>query len=171
LQGLPILVTFVTIRKRSDPEETALKPSEFKLEEFLPYRLSVLTNTVSQGIARGYRQHHDISVTEWRILAVLGRFPGLTASEVAARTAMDKVAISRSVKSLEEKALLQRGTDRGDRRRQPLYLTPDKGDALLHQVIPSALRYEHSLLQALTPAEQATLSTLLARLQRQAETL
>jgi len=44
---------------------------QIELEQFLPYRLSVLANTVSQGIARGYRERHDISVTEWRILAVL----------------------------------------------------------------------------------------------------
>ena len=63
----------------------------FELENFLPYRLSVLTNTISQGIAAAYRDRYGISVTEWRILAVLGRFPGLTASEVVEKTAMDKV--------------------------------------------------------------------------------
>ena len=73
------------------------RPSEFELEHFLPYRLSLLTNTVSDGIAQAYRQRHDISVTEWRVMAVLGRYPGLTASEIVERTALDKVAISRAV--------------------------------------------------------------------------
>lgn len=144
---------------------------QIELEQFLPYRLSVLANTVSQGIARGYRQRHDISVTEWRILAVLGRFPGLTASEVAERTAMDKVAISRGVKSLAEKGLLERRTDPGDRRRQRLFITPGKGRRVLDEVIPMARDYERQLLQPLSAAERATLSDLLARLQSRAESL
>jgi len=146
-------------------------PADFELERFLPYRLSVLTNTVSQGIARGYRDRHGISITEWRILAVLGRFPGLTASEVVARTAMDKVAISRGVRSLMERGLLQRRTDHGDRRRQQLYITPGRGADVLHQIIPQARRYEQDLLQSLTPEERAALSHILAKLQQQAEHL
>ena len=144
---------------------------QIELEQFLPYRLSVLANTVSQGIARGYRQPPDISVTEWRILAVLGRFPGLTASEVTERTAMDKVAISRGVKSLAEKGLLERRTDPGDRRRQRLFITPGKGRRVLDEVIPMAHDYERQLLQPLSAAERATLSDLLTRLQSRAESL
>lgn len=144
---------------------------QIELEQFLPYRLSVLANTVSQGIARGYRDRHDISVTEWRILAVLGRFPGLTASEVTERTAMDKVAISRGVKSLAEKGLLERRIDPGDRRCQRLFITPGKGRQVLDEVIPMARRYEQQLLQPLSVAERATLSGLLAKLQSRAESL
>jgi DNA-binding MarR family transcriptional regulator len=144
---------------------------QIELEQFLPYRLSVLANTVSQGIARGYRERHDISVTEWRILAVLGRFPGLTASEVTERTAMDKVAISRGVKSLAEKGLLERRTDAGDRRRQRLFITPGKGRRVLDEVIPMARDYERQLLRPLSAAERAALSGLLAKLQSRAESL
>ena len=110
-----------------EPDLDPIAPENFELENFLPYRLSVLANTVSQGIAARYRDEHGISVTEWRILAVLGRYPGLTASEVVDRTAMDKVAIHRAVKSLEKKSLLERTVDPGDRRRQNLRLTPAGG--------------------------------------------
>ena len=145
--------------------------AEFALEDFLPYRLSVLTNTISQGIARSYREPHDISVTEWRILAVLGRFPGLTASEVTIHTAMDKVAISRSVKTLMAKGLLRRKTDPGDRRRQRLFITAAQGKTVLERVIPQARRYEQQLLQCLDKEERSTLFDLLSKLQTQAESL
>ena len=84
----------------------------FELNEFLPYRLSLLTNTISAGIARNYRDQHEINVIEWRVLAVLGRYPGLTAKEIGERTAMDKVAISRAVNSLVERELLFYGCRR-----------------------------------------------------------
>jgi DNA-binding MarR family transcriptional regulator len=140
----------------------------FELDEFIPYRLSVLTNTVSAGIARGYRDRHQISVIEWRIMAVLGRYPGLTASQIGERTAMDKVAISRAVKNLVERGLLERVTDPEDRRRMHLQLSPGPGQNLLKEVIPLAQSYEQNLLATLTPKEQDTLYTLLAKLQKKA---
>ena len=81
---------------------------DFVLERFLPYRLSLLSNTVSEGIATAYRKQHGLSVTEWRVVAVLGRFPGQTASEIVKRTAMDKVSVSRAVKRLQLKGLVER---------------------------------------------------------------
>jgi DNA-binding MarR family transcriptional regulator len=149
--------------------DSASPVESFELERFLPYRLSLLTNTVSQGIAARYRDEFGISVTEWRILAVLGRFPGLTASEVVARTAMDKVAIHRGVKSLLEKRYLERRTDETDRRRRALHITRPKGQGVIENIIPRARQFERDLLNALTREEAAILQDILDKLQRTAE--
>ena len=149
--------------------DSASPVESFELERFLPYRLSLLTNTVSQGIAARYRDEFGISVTEWRILAVLGRFPGLTASEVVARTAMDKVAIHRGVKALVARGLLERRTDEGDRRRQALHITHPKGQAVIADIIPRARQFERDLLNALTLEEATILQDILEKLQRTAE--
>src|SRR5690554_1847707 len=98
-------------------------PALFDLEHFLPYQLSVVSNTVSEGIAHTYQQDHDLSVIEWRIIAVLGRYPSLTASQIVQRTVMDKVAVSRAVKRLLERGLLKRNTHSSDRRYRNLELT------------------------------------------------
>ena len=95
----------------------------FRLEHFLPYRLSVLSNTVSEGIAQTYRDEFDLSVTEWRVIAVIGRYPGLSASEVVERTAMDKVTVSRAVAGLERDGRLLRRRDPEDGRRSALRLS------------------------------------------------
>jgi DNA-binding MarR family transcriptional regulator len=144
---------------------------DFDLERFLPYRLSVLTNTISEGLARRYRDQYPLSVTEWRILAVLGRFPGLAAREVCEQTAMDKVAISRGVRSLMEKGLLERHTDRDDRRRQRLFIAPGRGERVLQRVVPVALEYERQLLAALSDRDLELLSGFMERLLRQSECL
>src|SRR3546814_1367690 len=75
-----------------------------ELERFLPYRLSVLSNRVSQKIADTYAERFGLAVTEWRVIAVLGRYPDLSAGAVAERTAMDKVAVSRAVARLLERS-------------------------------------------------------------------
>ena len=144
---------------------------QLEIQNFLTYRLSLLTNTVSQGMAGSYREKHDISITEWRILAVLGRYPGLTASEVVEKTAMDKVAISRGVKTLMSRNLLKRQTDPNDRRRRRLYLTNRKGQKVMEQVIPQARRYEQRLLEALDPEETKALRLILDKLQQKSEAL
>ena len=153
------------------PPESAPKPEEFALEEFLPYRLSLLSNTVSQGIAAAYRADFGLSVTEWRVVAILGRFPGLTASEVMERGAMDKVAVSRAVAKLQEKGLVQRSPLAEDRRRLPLHLTANKGWRTFREVVPRALAYEKKLLHALSADEYARLTRLLAKLQSTADEL
>jgi len=134
-----------------------------RLEEFLPYRLSVLSNRISQDIARLYQDRYGLSVTEWRTIAVLGRFPGLSANEVAERTAMDKVAVSRAVNGLLERGLLQRDTHAEDRRRSVLELSP-RGQQVYEEVAPLALQMEAALLQDLNEHERETLHRLLDKL-------
>lgn len=143
----------------ADPGEHAV----LELERFLPYRLSVLSNRVSQTIASAYADRFGLAITEWRVIAVLGRYQGLSASEVAERTAMDKVAVSRAVARLLARGLLERDTHGGDRRRSVLALS-DSGYKVYDDVVPLALRYERELVEALDDDERAMLDRLLAKL-------
>ena len=147
-----------------------LKAETFQLEDFVPYRLSLLSNTISQGIAQTYRQEFDLTVTEWRIIAVLGRFPGLTASEVTQRTAMDKVAVSRAVARLESRDVLLRRAHDDDRRKVPLELTRD-GQSLFDDIVPRASAYESALLDTLNGSDRRALAQMLDVLQETAERL
>ena len=134
-----------------------------ELEHFLPYRLSVLSNRISQEIAGLYAERFALNVTEWRLLAVLGRYPDLSATELAERTAMDKVAISRAVASLVAEGRLTRKVDGDDRRRARLRLSA-KGYRIYDQVAPLAMQYEQRLLAALSGEDRAILDALLSRL-------
>ena len=141
----------------------AVPPAPLELEGFLPYRLSVLSNRVSSAIARVYSERFALGVTEWRVMAVLGRYPGLSASEVAQRTAMDKVAVSRAVASLLEAGRLQREIHDDDRRRSVLRLSA-QGQAIYREVAPLAIAFEQRLLAGMDAAERALLFRLLDRL-------
>ena len=134
-----------------------------ELERFLPYRLSVLSNRISTAIADVYADRFGIGITEWRAIAVLGRYPGLSAGEVAQRTAMDKVAVSRAVGALLDKGLLQRDIHADDRRRSVLSLSR-AGQRMHAQAAPLALDMERRLLQELDAAEQDLLMRLLEKL-------
>ena len=135
-------------------------PSKLHLENFLPYRLSVLSNTLSGAIAAAYFAHFGLSIPEWRVMAVLAANPGLSAAEVTARTAMDKVAVSRVVAALLAAGRLRRTTAKADRRRTHLELTP-AGAKVYAQVVPMALDYERHLIAPLSARDRATLDRLL----------
>lgn len=133
------------------------------LEQFLPYRLSVLSNRVSERIARLYAQRFGLGVTEWRVVAVLGLSPGLSAGDVAQRTAMDKVAVSRAIASLIEAGRVTREVDAQDRRRAKLHLTA-AGQEIYAGVVPLALAHERELLAPLDANERVQLDALLRRI-------
>jgi DNA-binding MarR family transcriptional regulator len=135
-------------------------PSKLHLENFLPYRLSVLSNTVSGAIAAAYFAHFGLSIPEWRVMAVLAANPGLSAAEVTARTAMDKVAVSRAVAALLAAGRLRRTMAKSDRRRTHLELTPS-GTRVYGQVVPVALNYERHLIAPLSAKDRATLDRIL----------
>ncbi len=134
-----------------------------ELEHFLPYRLSILSNRISQTISGLYGQRFGLAVTEWRIMAVLGRYPELSAGEVAERTAMDKVAVSRALARLLERGLVQRDTHGDDRRRSVLELSP-VGYTVYDEVAPMALECERRLLAGLDENDRAQLDLLIAKL-------
>lgn len=134
-----------------------------ELDRFLPYRLSVLANRVSAAIADAYSQRHDLTIPEWRVMAVLAREPGLAAAEVAQRTAMDKVAVSRAVARLLRSGRLRRRREPGDRRRSSLELTA-AGRDVYGRIVPWALEYEQRLLALLSTAESAALDAALRKL-------
>ena len=136
-----------------------------ELERFLPYRLSVLSNNVSQAIARQYVERFELSVNEWRAMAILGRYLGVSANEVAERTAMDKVAVSRALARLIDAGRVRRTTHGDDRRRSVLELTA-RGRKVYEQVAPMALRHEQRLLAHLDAQERDWLDRILTKLDR-----
>lgn len=142
----------------------------FRLEHFLPYRLSVLANTASRALARVYGKRFGLSVTEWRVIANLARFAPLSASQVASRAAMDKVQVSRAVAKLRRKDLIERATDVDDRRRSALRLTA-RGRETHDAIVPLARAVEASLLAGLASADRAALDRLLAAVMLRAASL
>jgi DNA-binding MarR family transcriptional regulator len=149
---------------------SAKSADRLHLDRFVPYRLSVLTNIVSMSIAHAYEREFGLSIPEWRVLAVLARYPNLSAIEVAERTAMDKVAVSRAVQGLLAARRLVRTYDKGDRRRSKLRLSA-LGRDVYTRVAPLALRYERMLLNTLSASDRRALDRLIGRLLERARVL
>lgn len=139
-------------------DETMSVP--LKLSDYLPYRLSVLSNTISRSIAERYEAAFGISMRQWRVMAILGEFAGLNATDISERAAMDKVAVSRAVSSLIEMKLVRREATQDDGRRSRLFLT-ERGAGVYDEIVPMAAGYEAELTGAMDADEVQKLLELL----------
>lgn len=136
---------------------------ELILEDFLPYKLAILSHTVSSLVAHVYDKRFGLTIPEWRVIAIVGRFPGLSAVEVAERTMMDKVAVSRAVTKLIKSGRIDREFADADRRRSILNLS-EEGQQVHDEVAPLALKMEDDLLHGLSADEIHTLNGVIERL-------
>jgi DNA-binding MarR family transcriptional regulator len=147
-----------------------MSDTQGELAGFLPYQLSVASNAVSSLIAERYRKRFGLKIPEWRVMAVLGDSGRLTQRALTAATVMDKVAVNRAVKVLEDRGLIGRVPNPGDGRSHLLALT-EEGRAIHAEVMPLARATEADLLAGLAPDEEAMLRRLLASLRAQATAL
>ena len=132
------------------------------LSEFLPYQLSITSNAVSGRIALEYRQRFGLSVPEWRVMAVLGDSGALTQRELTRLTLMDKVAVNRACKVLEERGLVHRAPNTRDGRSHLLDLS-EQGTRMRDEIMPLALEMERRLFANFDPEEVAQFRHLLER--------
>ena len=134
-----------------------------RLDKFLPYRLSVASNRVSDMIARSYRARFGLRIPEWRMIAVLAESGGMTQQALTHRTRMDKVTVSRAAIALVERGLLARAPNPGDKRSHHLSLT-DEGRDLYASVAPKALELESKIFARFTRAELDRFVAMLRRI-------
>lgn len=138
-------------------------PDGFRLESFLPYRLSVLANRLSRAFARRYQDEFGISIPEWRVIAVLGAFAPLSSNEICERTEMDKAKVSRAVAALLKARRIERAPHPTDQRLIQLTLSA-KGRKIYEAIVPRALALEADLTRGMSRAEIAQIHDLLDRL-------
>jgi DNA-binding MarR family transcriptional regulator len=129
------------------------------LDDFIPYRLSVTSNLVSDSIARAYESLFGLTIPEWRLVAVVAETGGITQQAIGAKTLMDKVTVSRA--AIDQR---DRRANAEDRRSHLLELT-DAGRDLYAAVAPKALDLERRIFSAFEPAEVARFMDMLRRIE------
>jgi len=148
--------------------KSSTHPKVLTLERFLPYRLSILSNRISGIIAETYRDKFALSITEWRIMAVLGEYPGASADEVSVKIQIEKSIVSRALQKLLARHLVSREVDDADRRRQNLTLSKT-GLEIYQQVVPVSYDYEDRLQECFTKKEREVFDSLIDRLYEHAD--
>lgn len=137
--------------------------SAFRLDEFLPYRLNLLANLVSQALSRIYSERYNIGVAEWRVLVNLGQHGVLTGKSISSNSHMHKTKVSRAVALLERRKLVTRRANRADLRETFLSLTP-AGRKIYDELVPMASEFARQLIDVVDPADRPALDRALKML-------
>ena len=141
--------------------------NQTRLADFLPYLLSITSNAVSSRVAEAYRARFGLRIAEWRVMAVLGDAGALTQRQLAGATLMDKVAVNRACKELEDRGLAARTANERDGRSHHLELT-DEGRTMHARIMPLALGMEAAMFEGFSDEERETFRRLLARVREAA---
>jgi DNA-binding MarR family transcriptional regulator len=145
-----------------------MKP--LNLETYLPYRLSVASNKVSALIAKAYESRFGLTIPQWRVLAVLSEGQAQSQQALVARTAMDKVTVSRAAAALIGRDLVRSKPSSSDKRAVELTLST-AGITIVQEVAPVALSMEKALIEAIGGPAAERLESILRKLEEQAQKL
>ena len=152
------------------PAEARAPKPPLRLDDYLPYRLVAASSAVSRLIARAYEDRFGLSIPQWRLICVLAEDGPLQQQAVVARSAMDKVTVSRAAQGLVRRHLVEREAHEADGRSHRLGLS-DQGRRLHAEIAPLAIAYEDALLAGVARTEIDGLKRLLQHLETAAARL
>lgn len=122
----------------------------------------MLSNRISKVFTRELEKY-GVTTAEWRVILTVSLDKGVTASDITNRWAMDKMAISRAIASLEAKGLILKRPGKSDRRSYKVTLT-NAGRSVYNRIVPMANERYHTLLGGLEKSEEKTLHRILCKL-------
>jgi DNA-binding MarR family transcriptional regulator len=123
----------------------------------------VVSNLISRAFYGPLETRHHLSIQQWRILLTLAHHPGATAVDIIARWALQPMSVSRGIRELEQRGLVDRRIGLSDRRSQELFLTR-KGQRTYDRVVPAANARYHEIVDCLPPTARAQLARALVTL-------
>src|SRR5215472_11129990 len=126
------------------------------LEHAVPYKLYKLALRGSRAKSAYIKKQVGLSIDEWKILLLIGTFSPLSTKDVAERSTLDKVRVSRTTDRLVRLDLVTAHRDPGDRRKVELKLTR-LGKTKYRGVVDSLTTWDSAFVQALEPKSLALL--------------
>lgn len=148
--------------KRTNVRRSKLGPVG-KLEDFIPFKLAVVANRISQSIGHIFETRFNIQIPEWRVLMALYAYGELPFYELVARTSMDKARVSRAQRRLVDLRMIETEVDANDGRKLLLSIT-EAGSRICTQILPAAAAREAWFLEALTDEEHQQFDIILDKL-------
>jgi DNA-binding MarR family transcriptional regulator len=153
------------------PDATAAVPQAGKtIKDLISYRMHRVANALSRSAALRYRAGFDVSLMEWRIIALLGDFAPLTLKQLARESGLDKSQASRAVADLVRRGLVLREIGRQDAREVALRLSA-AGRRTYAGLIAAARERDAAFESCLTAEERQALQSVLHKLEAEARRL
>ena len=123
---------------------TTSRSDDLPLHQFLTYRLSRVQAKLNAQASAMLRTHAGLTLSQWRILALVGAAGQTRLSELARTGLLDKGLLSRNLKVLVGEGLVIAKQDDVDHRVQHLRLSK-RGKALFERTLPRMRKRQRHL--------------------------
>ena len=137
------------------------KRDEF-LAGYLPYLLNRVARDMLRGVDRRFQQH-GLTVSKWRVLAVLSDRGKCGFGELARLTSIEPSTLSRFIDALIREGLVRRRRSTADARTVAIALT-EKGEIRFEGTLPWALDVQNKLTHQIDPKDVALLQEMLRQM-------
>ena len=107
-----------------------------------------LANALRRTVTVPYAEQFDLTVSEWRLLSLLTHYVAVPFGDLVALSGSDKALVSRALRMLQERGLVELRQLRGDDRL--CYRVTRRGRVLHDKVIPVARAQQARVLDVLT---------------------
>ncbi|NNK16084.1 MAG: winged helix-turn-helix transcriptional regulator [Sulfitobacter sp.] len=141
----------------------AKHPAAATIEDVITFQLHILVAIGERAGQHWSERMFDLSLNEWRCLALVKARAPCRASDLADLLLMDKSQTSRVIKSLQKKDLIENMTDPADGRAITLEIS-QKGDALYKNVFAEVMNSNERILAPLTFEEVEAFEKTLKKL-------
>ncbi len=137
--------------------------AQLPVDSSLFFKLVRVVNLTARPFHESVGKQHHLSLNEWRAMVVLASHPGVSATDIAELTGLDKMSVSRALTGLEKHERLKRESDPSDQRKSLLTLSP-VGRRLFARIGAQAKEREARLFAGVSPSEVAQMNATLDKL-------
>ncbi len=137
------------------------------VHDFLTTMFSHTSNGLRRAITLPYADRFELTVSEWRILSVLAHAGSLPFAELVELAAADKAQVSRALRLLGDRGLVETQTPGPRGRKGLICRMTEAGQALYGEIMPLARRSQAEMILTLSREERRVLYTVLGKLRRQ----
>lgn len=143
--------------------QLSVEHDHIRSDRFAQYYFTAISNLFSRKVSSYLRDNFQIGLGEWRILSNLAREPNIPASKISQKNVMDKGQVSRGIKSLQGKGLIEVVEKGNKSRNNPARLTK-KGLDIHRAILPFVEARYDDLMDGLSEDEVDQLFTTLKKL-------
>ncbi len=143
--------------------------SSLTVDAFLTTLMSQVGNALRRTITVPYADAAQLTVSEWRLLALIAHVGELPFSTLVVQSTSDKALVSRTLRLLEERGLVALRAEGSTPRKKILCAITEAGQQLHDEVMPVARRHQAAALRVLTQQEREVMYRALHKLRSYCE--
>jgi DNA-binding MarR family transcriptional regulator len=136
--------------------------------DLLNFRIAEFYGLSGSLVTRLCEGRYGITREAWQFIAMLAALGPMSPSDLATKTTVDRSQVSKTLKTLSAKKLINRQIVPGDARRITISLN-ESGRTLYEKIFPKVVEVHHSVLVELTENEKKVLAKCLVKIQQGAQ--